>query len=86
VSDDSFFSPNRKPPLPRVARPGEPLWEFRQDHIAWSCELRYHGEFGVEAQILRNGELLHARTFRLRATAVRWANDEREDLEKGAET
>ena len=46
-------------PAPRCKpRPGEPLWSIRVNHVApWSAELRYHGEWGVEAQILRDGEL-----------------------------
>jgi hypothetical protein len=48
---------------PRVPRPGEPLWAFRKDDATWSCELRVHGEWGVEAQILREGELSVAHRF-----------------------
>ena len=43
----------------------------------WSAELRYHGEYGVEAQILRNGELTIGRRFPLKEQAVRWAEVER---------
>ena len=67
---------------PRVPRPGEPLWSFRSaDHHIWSCELRYHGEFGVEAQILKDGELLIGRRFDMKALAVQWAEEERKAIE-----
>jgi hypothetical protein len=42
----------------RVARDaGEPLVSFRRaDGATIRCELRYHDEFGVEAQFFRNGD------------------------------
>ena len=42
--------------------------------------LRYHGEFGVEAQILRDGQLFAGRRFDTRALAVQWAELERQAL------
>jgi hypothetical protein len=45
--------------------------------VVWSAELRYHGEYGVEAQILRDGELAMGRRFVLKEQAVRWAEGER---------
>ena len=39
--------------------------------MTWSAELRYHGEYGVEAQILRNGDLSIARTFFITTTVSR---------------
>jgi hypothetical protein len=35
-----------------------------KDHRRIVCELRYHGEFGIEAQFLRDGGIAVARTFR----------------------
>src|SRR5712691_6253320 len=55
MTDDPFYAPNHKPAPPRVPRPEEPLWEFRKDGARWSAELRSHGEWGVEAQILKQG-------------------------------
>jgi hypothetical protein len=46
---------NYRPPPPAKPRPAEPLWEFRAHHHSYACELRYHGEYGVEAQIRREG-------------------------------
>jgi hypothetical protein len=83
MGDDAFYRPNRQPPPPRVPRPGEPLWSLRKDHVTWSAELRYHGEWGVEAQILRDGDLFMGRRFDLREIAVRWADEERRLIEGG---
>jgi hypothetical protein len=45
--------------------------------------LKYHGEFGVEAQIFKNAELLVGYRHQTRALAVQWAEQERQDIEKG---
>jgi len=52
------------------------------DHLHVRCELRYHGEWGVEAQILENDWLRIGRRFDTRAAAVQRAEEERADLEK----
>ena len=54
---------------------------MQKGDVTWSAELRYHGEYGVEAQILRNGELTIARTFALRDLAIGWAKNECDRLE-----
>jgi hypothetical protein len=82
MSDEFFARPGLIIP-PRVPRPGEPLWELRKDHHTYACELRYHGEWGVEAQIFKDGDLLIGRRFDTRELAVQWAELERQDLEKG---
>lgn len=71
------------PPVPRTKpRPGELLLGFvRKDGIEIACELRYHGEYGVEAQFFRRGEFWYSRRFPLRAQAVQWAEEERKALE-----
>ena len=50
-----------------------------------TCELRDHGGFGVEAQVLKDGELVIGKLFDTRAQAVQWADLVRGDLvdEKG---
>ena len=50
---------------------------MQKGDVTWSAELRFHGEYGVEAQILRNGELVIGRRFPLKEQAIRWAEDER---------
>jgi hypothetical protein len=85
VADEPLYAPNAKPLPPRVARPGEPPFAFLRGHDRFACELRYHGEWGVEAQFLKNEELLIGRRFDTRERAVRWAGEERQALEKGWE-
>jgi hypothetical protein len=48
-------------PSAHGTQPGELLFEFVRefDHAHFCCELSYHGEYGVEAQFLKNGELLN---------------------------
>jgi hypothetical protein len=79
---DPFYKPGYIVPA-RQARPGEPLWAFRSGDHTIACELHYHGEYGVEAQFLRDGELLIGRRFDSRALAVQWAELERDAIEKG---
>ena len=50
MSDDPFFSPTHKLPAPESLKPGELLFEFLRGHDCFLCELRDHGEYGVEAQ------------------------------------
>jgi hypothetical protein len=51
-----FYAPFRKPAPPKELTPGEPLFEFyrEQDHARFLCELRDHGQWGVEAQFYQN--------------------------------
>ena len=55
---------------PTKPRANEKLWEVWARHKLFSCELKYHGEFGVEAQIFENGDLLVGRRFDTRQLAV----------------
>ena len=80
MTDDPFDGSTMLPTR-TVGTPGERLWELRQDHITWSCELRYHGEWGVEAQILRNGALHLSQRLPLHVEAVKWAEDYGRDFE-----
>jgi hypothetical protein len=75
VSDDSLLWTYKPPPA--KARPGEPLFTLIRDEQRISCELRYHGEYGVEAQFLRDGELMIGRRFVTRSPAVQWGRLER---------
>jgi hypothetical protein len=85
VPDEPFYAPNAKPLPPRVARLSEPLFSFMREFDRYACELRYRGEWGVEAQFLKNEELLIGRRFELREQAVRWAEEMRTALEKAWE-
>jgi hypothetical protein len=59
------------------------LWELRRDHVTWSCELRYLGEWRVEAQVLRDGDIFICRTCFTRALAIQWADEQKDHVEKG---
>jgi hypothetical protein len=57
-ADDPFYSPTLKSLPPRVARPGELLFEFvrASDRAPVMCELRFNGEsYGWEAQFFERG-------------------------------
>ncbi len=77
MTDDSLLW-THKPSPPAKPRPGEPLFTLTRDGHRLDCELRYHGEYGVEARFLRDGELSIGRRFDTKALAVQWAELERE--------
>jgi hypothetical protein len=77
------------PFLPGTARevPGEPqpLWEVQgANGHSWAAPLRYHGDWGIEAQLFRGGSLVIGRVLKTRADAVAWANEQSADVEKGS--
>ena len=77
VDDDLWYAPLLKTAR-GVPREPEPLWEVRSaDHHTWLALLRYHGEWGVEAQLFRDGEFVMGCRFNTRAEAVQWAELER---------
>jgi hypothetical protein len=71
MSNDALW--NSPQPRPCKPRPCDPLWSVRHNHHAYAAQLRYHGEYGVEAQILRDGDVLVGYRFQTRALAVLWA-------------
>jgi hypothetical protein len=76
MTDESLLWTHK--PAPRCRpRPGEPLWSVQKGDVTWSAELRFHGEYGVEAQILRNGELRIGRRVSLKEQADRWTEAEK---------
>jgi hypothetical protein len=81
MADDDlpFYHPAKKLPI-RVPKPGEHLWTERVNNVTWSCELRSHGEWGTEAQILRDGDLVIGRRFLIREEAIASAEQERNNL------
>ena len=60
---DPFSMPNCLPAARHQPRSDESLREVRFAHVTWACELRYHREWGAEARILRDGELVIGRRF-----------------------
>src|ERR1700730_10486473 len=51
MSEEPFYAPNRTI-APRQPRVGEHLWAIGKNGRQLDCELRDHGEWGVEVQIL----------------------------------
>jgi hypothetical protein len=84
MNDETRWSPHHQPAEARKRAP-ELLWSLWGAGVTWSCELRFHGEsYGWEATILRNGELFAAQgAFVSREAAVRWAEEQRKDAERG---
>src|SRR2546427_716963 len=80
VAEDKLWFEPLIPPAPTRPRVGETLWEVRQDYHTWSARLLYHGEWGVEAQIFRDGEFVIGWRFTAKAEAVAWADEQRTGL------
>ena len=86
----TIWNPGPRPEPAREPRSGELLFVFWKGNDSYACELRDHGEFGVEAQFLLNGDLYIARTFhdqpslalRARDLAIRWAQRQLARMEK----
>jgi hypothetical protein len=96
MTDEPFYSSTAKPAPPRVAKPGELLFEFHLErtHRFYRVELRDHGPvYGVEAQFLDPIDPILCRTFRPdldptrtpREMAITWAEEERKAMEKGGQ-
>jgi len=80
---DDPFDLSRWPPVPPKLPPTrEPLFDFRKDHHAWECELRY-SEYGVEAVFFEDGWLFYSHRFPTKAEAVFWAEQQRRGIETG---
>jgi hypothetical protein len=83
--DDEWYSPNRKPPVRKIVTvPGEVMWTITVNHIEWSCEFRFLGEdYGWDVRLLRAGDFFGSHRFILRAAAERWANEQKQQIERG---
>jgi hypothetical protein len=84
--DDRSETPGRMPPSSRTEpRPGEVLYEFirKSDRAQFRCDLRDHGEYGIEVQVFKDGKLVAASVFATRTFALQWADLKRGAFEKG---
>jgi hypothetical protein len=59
----------------------EPLWTVEFEGQRISCELRYHGKYGVEYRLFRDNEFYQGRGFRTREPALLAATVVRRQLE-----
>ena len=69
----------------RTVRPtrDEPLWSLQRDGRRAACQLRDRGEqIGVEVQFLRDGDCVHSRSFKTRALALLFAEQQRRVFER----
>jgi hypothetical protein len=93
MADPDWFKPHRPATPPRVPKPGELLFEFyrERDHKFFRCELRDHGEHGVEVTFFEGEHGFMAHMFRdvddgerivpARELAILWAEQERRAIE-----
>lgn len=61
-------------------RPVERVWTLRSGSDQMDAELRGHGEWGWECQLLLNGNLLYGRRWALKSEAAAAASEKRQDL------
>jgi hypothetical protein len=62
---------NYKPPPPTTkVHASEPMWTLTKGTRRLTCELKFHGEYGVETLVLRDGELYVGRRFPTRELAL----------------
>ena len=83
--DRPVYAPPSHLALSRTPAPGEPLWQLHYDGHMWSAMVRVRGGWGIEAHILKDGELVIGRRFYVRWRAEEWAAEERKAIEHGAE-
>ena len=77
---DALFFGAGPPTRDRKPVPGEFQWVIRKpDTTILRCELRDNGQFGVEVQVLRDGEFLFGRRFEDRAGALEESDRLRDD-------
>lgn len=81
VSTDPALLWTAKPPPSRQPTAGAFLWLLVKNGRRLMCELRDHGDYGVEVQLLVNEELLAGYGHPTRASAERWADAYRGERE-----
>lgn len=62
----------------------EQLWQVRVQHITWTCTIRFVSEsWGWMVSLERDGSPFGGHRHLMRADALKWADDTRQDIEKG---
>lgn len=80
MSTDPALLWNAQPPPRCRPKPAEHLWSARKKGNQIDAELRGHGEWGWECQLLLNGELLYGRRLTCRSEALDEATDKQQLL------
>jgi len=70
MSDEPFYTPNRKPDPPRQPKSGEHLWTFIRSTSRQRAEPRDFSEGGAELQFLRDDQFVHGHRCETRAFAL----------------
>jgi hypothetical protein len=76
-----YHRPRHRPTPPRPPKPGRLLWTLRKGTERQSAELQDSVDFGVELQLLHNGDLVYACRHQSDALAVEEATAYRPQLE-----
>ena len=77
-TDDDRAGSSRRSEGTRVR---EALWTVELEGERISCDLRYHGRYGVEYQLFRDNEFCEGRGFSTRGPALQGAATVRQQLE-----
>src|SRR5262245_50183192 len=86
MSEERWQPFRGKRPQPTVPQPPDAvLFSITKDHVKWSCELRFqHIEYlPFELRILRNGDFFGSQRFAMKEQTERWANEQRQHIERG---
>ncbi len=75
MADQPSYSPFPQAAPRREAVQGEHLWTLTKNVGVIRCELRTHGQWGIEAQLYRDNSFYAGRTFFTRAEAIAHAEE-----------
>ena len=81
MSDEPFYKPGLLVP-PHTPTPGLHQWTLWKDGARTDCEFRLHGQWGVEVQLLKNGELQVGMMTATMTAAEQLADHEWQRLER----
>jgi hypothetical protein len=80
MSRDPLYAWNTPLIAPSKPKPAEPLWSVSMDRRQIDAELRGHGEYGWEFQLLHDREFYVGRRFDLREQAITHGEQVRQEL------
>lgn len=71
---------------PRAPRPPDAvLWSTTHNSVVWSAEVRFDADdyMKFEIRLIRAGDWFMSHRFATKELAERWANEQRQDIERG---